>query len=185
MADERYLVIANETVGGDDLLEEVRKREGESAAFHVVVPAGTEVGRGGDDDQELAAGGGSGPTVGDPRVRDHETVSGTTDTPPGGPASAHEGDLPPADRARIILEHVLGRLERVAKQVTGEVVPTDAVEAAEAAVAGGEYREVILATPPAGGSKLVGQDLPSRVEKVVDVPVTTVIADRTDPRTVE
>lgn len=36
----RYLIVANQTLGGDHLLEQVRERLGsETAAFHVLVPA--------------------------------------------------------------------------------------------------------------------------------------------------
>ena len=185
MADTRCLVIANETVGGDDLEEEVRRRsEGGSLTVHVVVPGGEEAARTDDGDQAIV-GGGTGQQAGDPKVPDHESTSGTTDTPRGGPASDHGGELSAPNRARVILEHVLDRLERVAEDVTGEVVMAGPVEAARDAVASRTYDEVVLATPKAGASKIVGKDLPSRVEEAIDVPLTTVFAERSDPRAAE
>ena len=184
-ADERLLVIANDTVGGDDLVDEVRRRAGEGGSVHVVVPGGEQL----DDptqDHTVVGGGptGSATGFGDPQTTDHEESSGTTSTPPGGPASARE-TIPEKEQARIILEHVLSRLEGVAEKVTGEVGPSDPVEAAKAAVSGGGYDGVVLATVKAGASKLVGKDLPSQVDKAVDVPVATVYGEQTHPAEAE
>ena len=194
MADTRCLVIANETVGGDDLEEEVRRRsEGGTASFHVVVPGGEEAeprvfvdpGTSGDDRGQAMVGGGTAQQAGDREAPDGETTSGTTGTPRGGPASDRGGELSAPNRARVILEHVLDRLERVAEDVTGEVVMAGPVEAARDAVASRNYDEVVLATPKAGASKIVGKDLPSRVEEAIDVPLTRVFAERSDPRAAE
>jgi hypothetical protein len=170
----RYLVIANETVGGDDLVEQVRRRASdEQAAFHVVVPEITATETGESNDAAVAGGG---PTstmsFGDPKA--------------GGLREPDSGDdLTHTDESRVLLGHVLDRLQPVAGEVTGEVGAPDPIEAARKAVAAGSYDEVILATPPAGASKLVAQDLPHRLERALDVPVTVVHAPRSDPRAAE
>lgn len=181
---KRYLVIANETVGGDDLVDEVRRRsEQDVAAFHVVVPGGEDTQSRSSQDTSVAGGGPTGPLAfGDPKSGDPSTTSGATDAPPGGPTSGPSGRLAPSDEARVVLEQVLDRLHAVAEEVTGEVGPPDPIDAARDALDRARYDEVVLATPRAGASKLVGQDLPRRLEQAVDVPVTTVFGERSEPR---
>lgn len=70
----------------------------------------------------------------------------------------------------------------MATDVSGEVGPSDPEQAARDAVAGGQYDGMILATPPPGAAKLIGRDLTQRIEHGVKIPVTTVHAERTDPR---
>ena len=183
----RYLVIANETVGGDDLVEEVRSRAGQGTAFHVVVPSLTEREYGDGTDTAAVAGGGptatsfAAPSAGSP-----STTSGTTDTPPGGKTGAGgESGLTPMNQAQLILEQVLDRLRRVTDEVTGEVGEPDPVEAARQAMMAADYDGIVLATPPAGASKIVAQDVPHSLERAVDVSVTTVHADPADPRAAE
>lgn len=183
----RYLVIANETVGGDELVEEVRRRvQREQSSFHVVVPALTSDEVPADGMDVAVAGGGTTSTASyaDPKTgRDAESPSGTTGTPGGGVASGGERD--PADDTRMLLLQVMDRLQRVAEDVSGDVGASDPEQAATDALAGAAYDGLILATPPPGASKVVGRDLSHRIEKAVDIPVTTVHAERTDPRTAE
>ena len=183
----RYLVIANETVGGDDLVTEVRDRAGEGNSFHVLVPGTEEPESESGQDAGVAGGGPVGAaTFGDPKVGRSSRSSGTTDTPPGGSSDTATGGRPSStDAASIILEQVVGRLEGVSGEVTGQVTGADAVEAARRALAEQRYEEIILATPPAGASKLIRKDLEHQLEQAVDVPVTTVHAPRTDPREAE
>lgn len=178
----RYLIIANETVGGDELVDEVRRRAGTDASFHVVVPAyGDDEGGGGRGDvadSPVVAGGGptSAGSFADPAM-----ASNPQRTETGGA----RGDVSARESARLLLEHVIGRVEEAGDDVTGDVGQPDAIEAARDALADGTYDEIILATPHAGASKVVGQDLPSRLEQAVDVPVTTVYGKRAEPRATE
>ena len=185
---ERYLVIANETVGGDELVEEVRRRAGAGQiAVHVLVPSAEAPETSGGQSAAVAGGGvTSTASFGDPGHTHGSETSGTTGARPGDATDlGGSARLGPHEQARVVLQHVVGRVERVAQEVTGEVGPPDLVEGARAALAAGRYDGIILATPSAGASTLVGQDLPHKLSRAVDVPVTTVHAPRTDPAQLE
>ncbi len=125
----RYLVIANEAVGGDALVEEVQRRAS-WAAFDVAVPALVPTGVPEPGGTTAAPGGGT-TTIrfADPRTgRGAEAASGTTDTSAGDVAS---GGRVPDTHTRAVLKQVMERLERVANEVSGEIGRADAVEVAE------------------------------------------------------
>ena len=185
---KRCLVIANETVGGDGLLDEIRSRaEGEELAVHVVVPSLSprEAPQHGQDETVIGGGPtGSTGSFADPEVGHKPSTSQTTGADTEG-VERLGGDPSPAQQSQIILTEVVERLERVAAEVTGELGPADPVDAVTQALAAGSYDEVVVATPPPGASKLVGQDLDQRMSRAVDVPLTTVHAPRTDARDAE
>lgn len=133
----RYLVVANQTLGGEPLLEELRRcLRGERTSFHVVVPA--------------------------THPKDQWTWT------------EGEANAIAEDRLERALErfHELG-----AEEVTGEVGSARPVEAIGDALRDGEYDGIVLSTLPAGISKWLNQDLPSRVERSFDLPVTHVIVE--------
>lgn len=133
----RYLVVANQTLGGEPLLDELRRslRSG-SASFHVVVPA--------------------------THPKDQWTWT------------EGEADAIAADR----LERALERFRELgATEVTGEVGSPRPIEAMGDALRDGEFDGIVLSTLPAGVSKWLNQDLPSRVERAFDLPVTHVITE--------
>ena len=184
---KRCLVIANETVGGDGLVEKIRSRaEGEELVVHVVVPSLSprETPEHGQDETVIGGGPTSTTTFADPEVGHKPSTSQTTGADTEG-VERLGGDPSPARQSQIILTEVVERLEAVAAEVTGELGPADPVDAVTQALAAGSYDEVVVATPSPGASKLVGQDLDQRMSRAVDVPLTTVHAPRTDPRDAE
>lgn len=156
----RYLVVANETLGGPELLEEVRDRASRGdCRVHVVVPAtGTtqEPGVAG----VAASGGPSSLPAADPGVRR------------GDPEAARE-------RAFERLKEVTGRFEEMgAVEVDGEVGDPDPLVAVEHTVeAAGPFDEIIVSTLPAGVSRWIRMDLASQLRRRHDVPVTHVEAE--------
>ena len=134
----RYLVVANQTLGGEHLLQEVRKRlASEACDFYVLVPA----------------------------------------TAPKDQATWTEGQA--ASIAQERLEAALARFRELGAEADGEVGDADPLLAIGDVSRERPFDEVILSTLPAGISRWLGLDLPSRVEKSFGVPITHVIGDPT------
>lgn len=85
-------------------------------------------------------------------------------------------EIEAAAAAQGRLDAALQRLRELGSPATGEVGSSDPVAAAGDALRAGAFDEVILSTLPPGRSRWLGQDVPSRLRRSVDVPVTVVIA---------
>jgi hypothetical protein len=150
-----YLVVANQTLAEEQLMEEIRRRQArEPSSFHVVVPN-------------------TPPPA--------ETLA--TAVQLGGPAdlaatsvSETESERRATLEARNRLHHVLDRMQAEGVEASGELGDPDPFDAIEAALARGRFDEIIISTLPGGISKWLGMDLPHRVERKFDLPVTTVTA---------
>lgn len=151
----RYLVVANQTLGGEALLAELRTRvEAGKCELHVVVPATGAAGTPG-----VLSGGGTGP--------------GAATVPESGSGAAD-----PYRRAEQRLRSALARFSELGAAVDGEVGDPNPLTAIEDALGREQVDEVILSTLPSGVSRWLGMDLPSRVRRRVDVPVTHVEGPR-------
>lgn len=139
-----YLVVANQTLGGEQLeaaLEE-RARRG-PAAFRFVVPV-TEV------------------------EGTHQW-----DYPPIDRVipDAHKIARVLAEGR---LEHELGRLEHAGMEASGEVVDLGVVTRVRETVAAGPVDEIVIATLPRRLSRWLVADLPHRISRATSVPVTVI-----------
>ena len=141
----RILVVANRTLDSPTLADRLTSLAAEGAChFHLLVPAETY------HDQMT-----------DEELRD-----------PALPPNAL-----PATRvevARTRLYTALDRLHRAGFDATGEVGEDDVVDLVRKAVDGGGYDDVMVSTLPAGMSRWLRRDLPSRVQRVVPIPVMVV-----------
>jgi hypothetical protein len=166
----RYLVVANQTLGGEELWGVIRERMGGGDChFHLVVPATPAA--------QLD------PSSADPGA--------------GEDAAAEEG--PDLDEARQLLEHELddagtgmsgedlGRRlarERMRQQldamrelgasVSGEIGVADPVDAVRVVLHRWEFDEVILSTLPGRRSRWLAADLPAKIRRGFKLPVTQV-----------
>ncbi|HEY6056844.1 MAG TPA: hypothetical protein VIV06_02380 [Candidatus Limnocylindrales bacterium] len=128
-----YLIVANQTLGGEELGAAIEARLAEGPVrFHVVVPLSPVQHR---------------------LTWDEE-----------------ESRMAAAERLAAIVD----RLRSRGAEAAGEVGDRDPVDAARDALRRIEVDEVILSTLPAGRSRWLGQDVPSRLRKAVDVPVVVV-----------
>ena len=143
----RFLVVANQTVGGGELSSTVQEHIArDECVFHVVVPA-TAV-----DDQILPYGGETGPTK----------------TPSAG---EHARAI-----AEQRLATAVRQIQDVGGQADGEVGDADPLTAVRDALGRNEVDEIIISTLPQGLSKWLRRDLSRQVERLSERPVTTIIS---------
>lgn len=132
----RYLVVANQTLGGEHLAEKVRAcLAAGPSRFHIVVPA----------------------------TQPHEHAVWT------------EGEARAIAAQR--LERALARFEELGAEAQGEIGDEDPLQAITDAVRERAFDEIILSTFPPGLSRWLRQDLPHRVERTFQVPVTHVVGE--------
>ncbi len=152
----RCLIVANQTAGGAELEDAIRTRVTSGfTSFFVVVPC---------IKPELEAEGWvpADPIIGiespDPFARDAAAEA------------AEEGRR----RAHHRLDRLIDRIRELGGEADGEVGPSDPLAAAEAALERQPVDEVIVSTLPAGISRWLKMDLPSRLSRRMPVPVTTI-----------
>jgi GABA permease len=147
---KHYLVVANQTLGGDRLMEEVRRRIAEGpCSFSVVVP----------------------------NTRPPDLVPAAVGwlVPSPGGASASDDDGQRATQlAQARLHQALNQLQAEGIQAHGELGDPDPLTAIADALAGQQFDEIIISTLPSGISRWLGMDLPHRAEQKFRVPVTTI-----------
>jgi hypothetical protein len=79
--------------------------------------------------------------------------------------------------ARERLDAALVAFRKLGADADGEVGDPSPLEAIRDAILDREFDGIILSTFPPGISRWLGQDLPHRVEKAFDLPVTHVVAE--------
>jgi hypothetical protein len=155
----RCLVVANRTLLGADLREELRKRiEAGSSSFYVLVP--------------------------NTRAADyHVEPVGSGVLPPSlawwatnyrGPATDEEASA----QARQRLSQMLADLAALGVPVEGDLGSSQPLEAIEKVLNERQFDEVIVATLPRRISRWLGADLPHHAERRFKLPVTTIITKR-------
>lgn len=100
-----------------------------------------------------------------------------THAPLGG--SWSEADTRAAAQQR--LDVALEKLRDLGAEADGEVGDIRTVDATLDALRAHDYDEVIVSTLSLGASRWLRMDLPNRIQRAVDVPVTHVVADPEDP----
>ena len=146
----RVLVVANQTLGGAELLKEIERRAGtQLCEFFVLVPA-TPL-------SELAPV----PTGG--QVGMSPVFSGV---------SGNDGTA----AAEWRLNRELDSLRAAGFKVQGATGDPDPVQAVDDAMTSQEFDEIIIATLPPGPSRWLRQDLVHRVQRRVSVPLTHVVS---------
>lgn len=161
---QHYLVLANRTLGGRELLEAVRERvERGPASFWVLVPA----------------------TPSSHLINDFNALSGAFPVDPGVAASAADlavggnADQPDTEASKR-LETALQRLRALGATADGVVGDPDPLKAVDTVLAERDFDEILLSTLRAGVSRWLALDLPHRLQRRTDVPLTVLTA-RNDP----
>lgn len=167
----RCLIVANQTLGGDALDGVVRDCiHRDVGDFHVVVPM-TRV----KHETSTWTGGFALDTGGASPERIRVAVEEDT--------RRYEAELEQArERARQRLELMIDKIESMDGRAGGEVGVDDPLEAVRAVLEREPaFDEIVVSTLPAGLSRWVKLDLPNRIARLTDVPVTTVEADAAEP----
>jgi nucleotide-binding universal stress UspA family protein len=165
MMPGRCLIVANQTLGGEALDQAVKEcLSRDVGLFYVVVPV--------------------------TRVK-HEThgwaggfdIAGVPDDVRQGfieeQARQHEAELAEArGRAQQRLDMMIERIGSVGARAEGTVGSEDPLEAAEVVLEEqADFDEIIVSTLPGGISRWLKMDLPNRLARKTDVPVTTIEAE--------
>lgn len=148
-----YLVIANQTLGGQRLGEELRKRvEAGNAHFRVIVPM--------------------------TQPENYATtwsIEGMHHFEPS--LDAADAIQRAREQSERRLRELIARVEEQGGQAEGELGDPDPATAAEEALERYDVDEIIVSTLPAGISRWIKMDAVSRLERKVDVPVTVIEAE--------
>ena len=152
----RYLVVANQTLHGAELRDELRERiKSGPCSFFVLVPNTSAA----DYNPEAAT-----------EVLTHPgTWWWATDY--AGPVNDDEA----AAQARQRLKQMLGNLEALDLPVEGHLGSSDPLEAMEKVLADHQFDEIIVATLPRRVSRWLEAGLPQKAERRFGVPVTTIV----------
>jgi nucleotide-binding universal stress UspA family protein len=147
----KYLVVANQTLGGNQLMDEVRRRAAAGpSSFYVVVP--------------------------NTRAADAARASGGSFAPPSAAGPSDEDDRRATQIAQSRLRQALAQLRAEGLDARGDLGDPDPLTAIQDALAADQFDEIIISTLPSGISRWLRMDLPSRVERRFKLPVTTVTA---------
>jgi GABA permease len=151
----QYLVVANHTLGGPPLIDAIRDRMSSGPAeFWVLAPAT--------------------PTT--HLVNDFNVLSGAFPVDPDlvlGAADVRTRDQGIAE-AQSNLDTELQRLREIGATADGAVGDPDPMKAIEETLAQRQFDEIILSTMPPAISRWLAWDLPHRVRRRTDVPLTVI-----------
>lgn len=152
---KQYLVVANHTLGGRELLDTIRTRMSRGPGeFWVLVPA----------------------TATTHLVNDFNALSGAfpvdADVLPG-PTDHRSRDLGIA-AAQVKLDTEVQRLREIGATADGAVGDADPLRAIETVLAERQFDEILLSTLPPGISRWLAWDLPHRVRRSTTIPLTVI-----------
>jgi hypothetical protein len=143
----RYLVVANETLGGDHLKDEVRRRIAAGpSSFYVVVP--------------------------NTHPRDLSFLVRPSAATVASPETERRATLTAQSR----LHQALDELRAEGVQAEGDLGDANPLTAIGDVLAEQHFDEIIISMLPSGISRWLGMDLPQQAQRKFKLPVTTVTA---------
>ncbi len=158
----RYLVVANQTLQGAELRDELRKRiEAAPSSFYVLVPNTSAA--------HLYVLRDAGKAVKADRGGIEFLVRPRPEPATDEDATAH---------ARRRLNQMLADLAALGVPVEGDLGSSRPLEAMKKVLIDHQFDEIIVATLPRQVSRWLGADLPHQAERRFRLPVTTIITKR-------
>ena len=168
----RYLVVANQTLGGEELWAAIRERmAGGDCHFHLLVPA-TPAGQL-DPGLTAAAAGAEGEGAG-PEGLDRRTARQLLEDELDDADPRDLGEDPGRRLARDRLRHQLDRMRDLGASVSGEIGVADPVDAVRMVLHRWEFDEVIVSTLPGRRSRWLAADLPTKIRRGFKLSVTQI-----------
>jgi hypothetical protein len=169
----RYLVVANQTLGGEELWAAIRERmAGGDCHFHLLVPA-TPAGQLDPGVTAAAAEGGQGEGVG-PEGLDRRTARQLLEDELDDADPRDSGEDLGRRLARERMRDQLDRMRELGASVSGEIGVADPVDAVRVVLHRWEFDEVILSTLPGRRSRWLAADLPTKIRRGSKLSVTQV-----------
>jgi hypothetical protein len=177
----RYLVVANQTLGGDELWAAIRERiAGGECHFHLVVPATPA--------DQLDPG-----SVAEPTREGGAQGEGPEGLDRKTARQLLEDELDDADPkdsvedlgrrlARQRMRQQLDRMRELGASVSGEIGVADPVDAVRVVLHRWEFDEVLLSTLPGRRSRWLATDLPTKIRRGFKLPVTQISGATTAQR---
>jgi nucleotide-binding universal stress UspA family protein len=172
----RYLVVANQTLGGEELWAAIRERmAGGDCHFHLVVPAtpASQL-----DPVLGPASGETGDQGGDARSELKEARQLLEDELDD-VDTRESGEDQGRRLARQRMRQQLDRMRELGASVSGEIGVADPVDAVRVVLHRWEFDEVILSTLPGRRSRWLAADLPTKLRRGFKLPVTQITGTTT------
>jgi hypothetical protein len=168
----RYLVVANQTLGGEELWAAIRERiTAGDCHFHLLVPA-TPAGQL-DPGFTAAAEGGQG-EAGGPEGLDRRTARQLLEDELDDADPGDSGEDLGRRLARQRMRQELDRMRGLGASVSGEIGVADPVDAVRVVLHRWEFDEVILSTLPGRRSRWLAADLPTKIRRGFKLSVTQI-----------
>ena len=169
----RYLVVANQTLGGEELWDAIRERmSGGDCHFHLLVPA-TPAGQLDPGFTAAAVEGGQGEAVA-PEGLDRRTARQLLEDELDEADPRDSGEDLGRRLARERMRSQLDRMRELGASVSGEIGVADPVDAVRVVLHRWEFDEVILSTLPGRRSRWLAADLPTKIRRGFKLQVTQV-----------
>jgi hypothetical protein len=169
----RYLVVANQTLGGEELWAAIRERmAGGDCHFHLLVPA-TPAGQLDPAATAAAVEGGRGEGPG-PEGLDRRTARQLLEDELDDADPRDSGEDLGRRLARDRLRHQLDGMRELGASVSGEIGVADPVDAVRVVLHRWEFDEVIVSTLPGRRSRWLAADLPTKIRRGFKLSVTQI-----------
>jgi hypothetical protein len=178
----RYLVVANQTLGGEELLSAIRERMAAGDChFHLVVPAtpASQL-----DPGYLAAAGQGAAETATPGEEglDRRTARQLLEDELDDADARESGEDLGRRLARQRMRQQLDRMRELGASVSGEIGVPDPIDAVGVVLHRWEFDEVILSTLPGRRSRWLAADLPTKIRRGFKLPVTQITGASTAER---
>jgi nucleotide-binding universal stress UspA family protein len=160
----RYLIVANQTLGGEKLDATVRERiERGDSDFHILVPMAPP-----HHETESSAGPVAYEGMSDDEARqwveqDNQRRTATMESA--------------RSLAQERLSQMIRTIESAGARAEGTICDANPIDAVKQAAGESAFDEVIISTLPTRFSRWLKMDVPSRVARVTHTPVTTIEAE--------
>jgi len=167
----RYLIVANQTLGGEELSRAVRDRIERGAAdsrFYILVPMTAPEHEASDRIYGFA--------VADEEAWTPEQLERLSQAIKDDERKQQARDADARMRSEQRLAQMIEQVQAAGGEADGEVGGADPVQAVRSLLKSRSFDEVIVSTLPARISRWLKMDVPSRLSRSIEIPVTTIEA---------